>query len=36
MKHSKLTKSILAMVAMALLVVGCNKADSPESATRNS
>ena len=34
MKNSKLTKSILAMVAMSLLVVGCNKADSPESSTR--
>ncbi len=34
MKNRKLTNSILAMGAMALLVVGCNKADSPESATQ--
>ncbi len=33
MKNNQLTKSILAMVAMALLVVGCDKPDSPGSAT---
>jgi len=30
MKTSKLTKSILAVVAIAALVVGCDKADDPE------
>ena len=33
MNNSQLTKSILALVATALLVVGCNQTDSPESAT---
>ena len=33
MKIAELTKSILVMVSMTLLVVGCNKTDSPESAT---
>ena len=30
MKNSKLTKAILAVVAVAALVVGCDKADDPE------
>ncbi len=34
MKSNKLTKSLLAVVAMALLVAGCSKEDSLESATR--